>query len=292
MTYSKLTFREGNLRSLRLLAFDALLLCKPLGRSQPLAKYLLNVITKDPSLVVRRHVARAMSESILMALAFGDIINASARVIDTSVDEVVRQKETDKAIVKALRQDYEKKPEVMAWIGEALKSVLPLQPKEVKLMGRNNYAQFDDAIRMAFIKVAEMTTASLPEPQPGNIIKLHTPVTEAPPALATKIRLSLPGSTVPEGFSNFGGNQPLKLVIPGKKVNPAQKKGLPESDLKAITNALNKLVSFSIYIRYILVLTVRHLIHPVHSLGHLSIQSGTVRQSKPSPTRLGDEADE
>jgi hypothetical protein len=66
-------------------------------------------------------VARAMSESILMALAFGDIINASARVIDTSVDEVVRQKETDKAIVKALRQDYEKKPEVMGWIGEILK---------------------------------------------------------------------------------------------------------------------------------------------------------------------------
>jgi len=56
-----------------------------------------------------------------MALAFGDIINASARVIDTSVDEVVRQKETDKAIVKALRQDYEKKPEVMGWIGEILK---------------------------------------------------------------------------------------------------------------------------------------------------------------------------
>ena len=102
-------------------------------------------------------------------------------------------------------------------------------------------------IRLAFIKVAEMTTASLPEPQPGNIIKLHTPVTEVPPTLPTKIRLSLPGTTVPEGFSNFGGNQPLKLVIPGKKVNPAQKKGLPESDLKAITNALNKLVSDSLY---------------------------------------------
>jgi hypothetical protein len=88
-----------------------------------------------------------------------------------------------------------------------------------------------------------MTTASLPEPLPGNIIKLHTPVTEIPPTLPTKIRLSLPGSTVPEEYSNSGGNQPLKLVIPGKKVNPAQKKGLPESDLKAIANALNKLVS-------------------------------------------------
>jgi hypothetical protein len=64
-----------------------------------------------------------MSESILMALAFGDIINASAKVIDTSVDETARQRETDKAIVKALRQDYERKPEVMGWINDTLKSV-------------------------------------------------------------------------------------------------------------------------------------------------------------------------
>jgi hypothetical protein len=88
-----------------------------------------------------------------------------------------------------------------------------------------------------------MTTQSLPEPPPGNIIKLHTPITEVPPTLPTKIRLSLPGSAVPEGISNFGGNQPLKLVIPGKKVVPAQRRGLPEADLKAINNALNKLVS-------------------------------------------------
>jgi len=88
-----------------------------------------------------------------------------------------------------------------------------------------------------------MTTSSLPEPAPGNIIKLHTPISEVPPSLPTpKIRLSLPGTTVPEGYSNFGGNTPLRLVIPGKKVVPAQKKGLPEQDLKAINNALSKLV--------------------------------------------------
>jgi hypothetical protein len=88
-----------------------------------------------------------------------------------------------------------------------------------------------------------MTTSSLPEPQPGNIIKLHTPVSEVPPTLPTKIRLSVPGATAPESFSTFGGTVPLKLVIPGKKLVPAQKKGLPESDLKAINNALSKLVS-------------------------------------------------
>jgi hypothetical protein len=152
---------------------------------------------------------------------------------------------------------------------------------KLKLMCRTNYAQFDDAIRFAFIKVAEMTTQSLPEPPPGNIIKLHTPITEVPPTLPTKIRLSLPGSAVPEGFSNFGGNQPLKLVIPGKKVVPAQRRGLPEADLKAINNALNKLVSLSVFHRE-LGLTSRRRMCVVNSLGHLSIQSGMVHQSKSS----------
>jgi transcription initiation factor TFIID subunit 2 len=112
---------EGNLRSLRLLAFDALLLCRPLGRSQPLARYLLEVVSKDTSLVVRRYVARAMSESILMALALGDIYNAAAKIIDTSSDERARRKETEKAIVIALRSDYDKRPEVMSWVGKLLK---------------------------------------------------------------------------------------------------------------------------------------------------------------------------
>jgi hypothetical protein len=91
-----------------------------------------------------------------------------------------------------------------------------------------------------------MTTASNPEPLPGNIIKLHTPVSEVPPSVPPpKIRLSLPASVPPEIAANFSGSgsAPLKLVIPGKKVVPAQKKGLPEADLKAINNALNKLVS-------------------------------------------------
>jgi transcription initiation factor TFIID subunit 2 len=112
---------EGNLRSLRLLAFDALLLCRPLGRSQPLARYLLEVVSKDTSLVVRRYVARAMSESILMALALGDIYNAAAKIIDTSSDERARRKETEKAIVIALRSDYDKRPEVMSWVGKLFK---------------------------------------------------------------------------------------------------------------------------------------------------------------------------
>lgn len=79
----------------------------------PLAKYLLNVVVSDSSLVVRRHVARALSESVLLALAFGDFINTSS-IIDTNADEQVRKDKTDKAIVKALRQEFDRKPEFMA----------------------------------------------------------------------------------------------------------------------------------------------------------------------------------
>lgn len=44
---------------------------------------------------------------------------------------------------------------------------------------------------------------------------------------------------------------PVKLVIPSKKkVLPAQKNGLPDADLKAITNALGKLVRHLTHIRF------------------------------------------
>lgn len=56
-----------------------------------------------------------------MALALGDVINASSKIIDTAVDERTRKKDAEKAIVVALRQDYDKKPEVMSWIGQTFK---------------------------------------------------------------------------------------------------------------------------------------------------------------------------
>lgn len=47
-----------------------------------------------------------------MALAFGDFINTSS-IIDTNADEQARKDKTDKAIVKALRQEFDRKPEFM-----------------------------------------------------------------------------------------------------------------------------------------------------------------------------------
>lgn len=47
----------------------------------------------------------------------------------------------------------------------------------------------DDGIRLAFLKIAEITTHSVPEPLPGNILTLPTP-TEAPVS-TPRIRISV-----------------------------------------------------------------------------------------------------
>jgi hypothetical protein len=106
----------------------------------------------------------------------------------------------------------------------------------------------DESIRFAFIKIAEMTMMSNTEPLPGNIIKLHTPISETPPVIPTpKIRLSMPDTGTSSNVTSavpHTASGSVKLVIPGKKkAVPAQKHGLPEADLKAINNALAKLVS-------------------------------------------------
>lgn len=103
----------------------------------------------------------------------------------------------------------------------------------------------DDGVRLALLKLAETTTSSLTEPPPqSHIIKLHTPVSETPPPIP-KLRLSMPDSQAASHAANGAiATGPVKLVIPGKKkVLPAQQKGLPDADLKAIANALGKLVS-------------------------------------------------
>lgn len=93
------------------------------------------------------------------------------------------------------------------------------------------------------IKIAEITTSSNSEPVPGHIIKLATPISEVPPPIP-KLRLSVPDSQGNAFASAVTAPGPVKLVIPGakKKTLPAQKKGLSEPDMKAIENAIVKLV--------------------------------------------------
>lgn len=103
-------------------------------------------------------------------------------------------------------------------------------------------------MRFALLKVAEMTTSSVPEPALGHIIKLPTPVTEQPPPIP-KLRLSMPDSQAAAHAANGASAGPVKLVISGKKkALPAQKNGLSDNDLKAINIALAKLVSSAQFI--------------------------------------------
>ena len=53
----------------------------------------------------------------------------------------------------------------------------------------------DDEIRFALIKVAEITTSSVQEPLPGNLITIQTPVMESPAGTTPRIRLSMSGAS-------------------------------------------------------------------------------------------------
>lgn len=109
-----------------MLAFDALLLCKAPGRSLVLAQYLFDVIRYDYSLTVRRHVSRAISESILMTLAVGEVyMNINLGVVEVNSDATAEQREKEREgeqakIVKALRKEFNSKMELRKIVQEAL----------------------------------------------------------------------------------------------------------------------------------------------------------------------------
>lgn len=108
------------------MAFDALLLCKAPGRSLSLAQYLFDVIRHDYSLTVRRHVSRAISESILMTLAVGEVyMNINPGIVEISSNETPEQREREREqeqgkIVKALRKEFNGKAELREIVQTAL----------------------------------------------------------------------------------------------------------------------------------------------------------------------------
>ncbi|GMK55103.1 hypothetical protein CspeluHIS016_0201590 [Cutaneotrichosporon spelunceum] len=257
--------REGNYEPLRIMAFDCLLLCKSPGRSQPLAQYLFHVIRYDYSLTVRRHVARAFSESILMTLAVGEVHMSvtPGGIVEVTDNLEQREKERDQEqakIVKAVRKSFNPKPELREELLEALTS---------------SFTGTDREILFALIKAAEIISSTTAEPKPGAIIKLQTPVTETPTAAAPKIRFNVNSSTPADqrGPSTTGdvtdyGSARLppadaaspstsaagliKLVLNNsgppkdkkkkkKHVPKAQTAGLSDEDFKAVTHVLAKL---------------------------------------------------
>jgi transcription initiation factor TFIID subunit 2 len=122
--------REGNYEPIRLVAFDCLLLCKPPGRSGPLAQYLVDVVQNDYSLNVRRHVACGLSESILMTLALGEVPNAPVppAIFDDGSGDAERadkQREAGQmALVKAVRKEFGKKLDLRQLVQDELLQVL------------------------------------------------------------------------------------------------------------------------------------------------------------------------
>jgi transcription initiation factor TFIID subunit 2 len=211
--------REGNYEPLRLLAFDALLLCKPPGRSLSLAQYLFDVIKNDYSLTVRRHVSRAISESILMTLAVGEVyMNINPGVIEINPDITPEQREKEREseqakIVKAVRKEFNSKPELRQIVLDAL---------------LHAFTGNDSEILFALIKAAEVMSTSTAEPRPGVVITLNTPVAETPSSATPKIRFSLASA----GSVGAGEVKPEQTEFPFPKgavgtVAPGSDAGTP-----------------------------------------------------------------
>ena len=121
-----LTSSDGNFEPLRLVAFDCLLICKPPGRSMPLAAFLVDAIRNDTSLVVRRHIARGLSEAILFSLAMGDISTGTSVPGIVEVTQETAQSQDQKseaqsaAIVKSLRREFSKRLDLRQALQDAL----------------------------------------------------------------------------------------------------------------------------------------------------------------------------
>ena len=60
-------------------------------------------------------------------------------------------------------------------------------------VSRNGFKTYDDPIRMALIKVAEITVASTTEPLLSKMIMLQTPAAETPGIMTPRIRISMSG---------------------------------------------------------------------------------------------------
>lgn len=105
-----------------------MLACKPPGRSAALVLYLIDVIRNDSSLRIRQHVARGLSESILLSLALGEVIQGGpSGIVDTQArgSSGEQQDQQDLTIVKAVRKEFGKKPELRQAIQDALMYVGP-----------------------------------------------------------------------------------------------------------------------------------------------------------------------
>ena len=89
---------EGNLPALRRLAIDCLLICQPIGRSNAILEYLLDLVHCDESIAFRRHVAASMVESILLTVAMGEL---GSEETHSAILDAVRRRFTTTQLAQA-----------------------------------------------------------------------------------------------------------------------------------------------------------------------------------------------
>jgi transcription initiation factor TFIID subunit 2 len=118
---------DGNFNPVRIIAFDCLLLCRPPGRSLAIARYLLDVVRTDSSLGVRRHVAKALSEAILMSLAIGEVFTQPPGVVEG--DEAELAERQNLLIVKALRKEFAPRADFKQSLQTSLMCASRLRPR-------------------------------------------------------------------------------------------------------------------------------------------------------------------
>jgi len=108
-----MVFREGNSTPVRIAAFDGLFLMKWF---QPeVLKYILAVICRDSSLVVSRHVASNMCESLAIQFAIAEIRMPAKEPEPILIEEDAAKPEVAKEpkksevdlMIKTLRKDKE-----------------------------------------------------------------------------------------------------------------------------------------------------------------------------------------
>lgn len=85
----------------------------------------MDVVRNDQSLSIRRHVARALAEAIVMSLALGDVAGSAPPGLldmtnDTEQARAERASAHSKAIVKAIRNEFGRRPDLR----EAVQSTL------------------------------------------------------------------------------------------------------------------------------------------------------------------------
>ncbi|KZT52907.1 hypothetical protein CALCODRAFT_501745 [Calocera cornea HHB12733] len=254
--------REENFTPVRLAAFDALLVMKWYIRPA-LIRYFFSVIQSDSSRTVRRHVARAMVESIGILYQVGELgtVHKKEPVL---VEEDSAQKKNKKsseagAMARALRRELHKSSTF----------------RECILPGMQNTAA-DQEVRWCIIQLAEFFYKPHDEALPKVTITLPpTPVTEIAPQLPTPtlappvpalpkikaIRIGVPGiqkdrpltpsGALPplapavraDGPSTNGTTPPIVVPAKPKKAKPlekAQESGMSLNDLKACRQAMKR----------------------------------------------------